>query len=253
MDVLMIICLLFVFGASMGWLLELFFRRIFTSHKWINPGFLVGPCLPLYGFGVSVLFLISYICRFDEWFEIPSYINTIITILLMSVMMTVIEYIAGIIFIKGMGIKLWDYSNRWGNIQGIVCPLFSLFWSFAALGFYFLLRPVCESLINWFSENAYQNIWLPFMLGAYYGVLFVDLAYSFKVTSKIKQFARDNKFVVKYEQFKQEVRDYQIKAKEKISYLFPFKTALNIKEILYSYMQQVKEKIGKSEDKEDKK
>ena len=248
----MIICLLFVFGASMGWLLELFFRRIFTSHKWLNPGFLVGPCLPLYGFGVSVLFLISYICRFDEWFDIPSYVNVIITIVLMSVMMTVIEYIGGIIFIKGMGIKLWDYSNRWGNIQGIICPLFSLFWSFAAIGFYFLLRPICESLINWFAENAYQNIWLPFMLGAYYGVLFVDLAYSFKVTSKIKQFARDNKFVVKYEQFKQELREYQIKAKEKISYLFPFKTALNIKEILYSYMQHVKERIGKANDKEDK-
>ena len=248
----MIICLLFVFGASMGWLLELFFRRIFTSHKWLNPGFLVGPCLPLYGFGVSVLFLISYICRFDEWFDIPSYVNVIITIVLMSVMMTVIEYIAGIIFIKGMGIKLWDYSNRWGNIQGIICPLFSLFWSFAAIGFYFLLRPICESLINWFAENAYQNIWLPFMLGAYYGVLFVDLAYSFKVTSKIKQFARDNKFVVKYEQFKQELREYQVKAKEKISYLFPFKTALNIKEILYSYMQHVKERIGKANDKEDK-
>ena len=248
----MIICLLFVFGASMGWLLELFFRRIFTSHKWLNPGFLVGPCLPLYGFGVSVLFLISYICRFDEWFDIPSYVNVIITIVLMSVMMTVIEYIAGIIFIKGMGIKLWDYSNRWGNIQGIICPLFSLFWTFAAIGFYFLLRPICESLINWFAENAYQNIWLPFMLGAYYGVLFVDLAYSFKVTSKIKQFARDNKFVVKYEQFKQELREYQVKAKEKISYLFPFKTALNIKEILYSYMQHVKERIGKANDKEDK-
>ena len=248
----MIICLLFVFGASMGWLLELFFRRIFTSHKWLNPGFLVGPCLPLYGFGVSVLFLISYICRFDEWFDIPSYVNVIITIVLMSVMMTVIEYIGGIIFIKGMGIKLWDYSNRWGNIQGIICPLFSLFWSFAAIGFYFLLRPICESLINWFAENAYQNIWLPFMLGAYYGVLFVDLAYSFKVTSKIKQFARDNKFVVKYEQFKQELREYQVKAKEKISYLFPFKTALNIKEILYSYMQHVKERIGKANDKEDK-
>ena len=250
MNVLMIMCLLFSFGSTFGWVLELFYRRIFSTHKWINPGFLVGPCLPLYGFGVSLLFLISYICKFDEWFGIPTYLNVVITILIMSVAMTVIEYIAGIVFIKGMGIKLWDYSNRWGNIQGIICPLFSLFWSIAAAGFYFLLRPICENLIDWFKENAYQNIWLPFMLGAFYGVLFVDLCYSFKVTSKIKEFARDNKFVVKYEQFKQEVREYQIKAKEKISYLFPFKTALNIKDILNNYMQKVKEKIGKNDNKE---
>ena len=241
----MIACLLFSFGSFFGWFLELFYRRIFSSKRWINPGFLVGPCLPLYGFGVTILFLISYFLKFDEWFNIPPYLNVIIVIAIMSITMTLIEYMAGIIFIKGMGIKLWDYSDRWGNIQGIICPLFSLLWTIAAASFYFLLRPVCENLINWFGLNAYENIWLPFFLGSFYGVLFVDLCYSFKITHRIKEFAKENNIVVKFEQFKLEIREYQEKAKEKISYLFPLKTNINIKEILSKYMQKVKDKFSK--------
>jgi len=34
-----------------GWVLELLFRRFFSGtnpeHRWINPGFCVGPYLPL--------------------------------------------------------------------------------------------------------------------------------------------------------------------------------------------------------------
>ncbi len=105
---------LFFAGSMLGWCTEVVFRRLFTAKKWINPGFLTGPYLPLYGFGLVGLFGIS---------QIP--INTgsifwdkIIIILIMGVVMTLIEYIAGLIFIKGMKIKLWDYSNRRGNIQG---------------------------------------------------------------------------------------------------------------------------------------
>lgn len=49
-------------------------------------------------------------------------------VLLLFVALTLLEYITGLIFVKGMKIRLWDYSRRWGNIQGIICPLFSLLW-----------------------------------------------------------------------------------------------------------------------------
>ena len=250
MSLLMIVCLLFAFGSFGGWILELFYRRIFSSHKWINPGFLVGPCLPLYGWGITILFVLSYVLKFDEWLGISSVLNDVLIIVIMSIMMTVIEYIAGIIFIKGMGIKLWDYSNRPGNIQGIICPLFSLFWAIAAGIFYFVIRPICADLIDWYSLNAHQNIWLPFLLGMFYGVLAVDLGYSFKITSKIREFAKENKFVVKYEQFKQYIREQEEKAKAKISYVFPLKSNISIKENLSKYMEHIKSRFNNKDDKE---
>lgn len=52
-QVFLIVLYLFFFGGVGGWVLELFFRRFFSGanpeRKWLNPGFLFGPCLPLYG------------------------------------------------------------------------------------------------------------------------------------------------------------------------------------------------------------
>ena len=38
---------IFYIGSTCGWILELFFRRI-VHGKWVNPGFLIGPYLPIY-------------------------------------------------------------------------------------------------------------------------------------------------------------------------------------------------------------
>ena len=43
----------------------------------------------------------------------------------MAVGMTLIEYVAGVFCLKFLKVRLWDYSNLWGNVQGIICPLFS--------------------------------------------------------------------------------------------------------------------------------
>ena len=57
MNFFLILAFLFFVGSSIGWVIELFFRRFFSAKKWINPGFLVGPYLPIYGFGVVVVVL----------------------------------------------------------------------------------------------------------------------------------------------------------------------------------------------------
>jgi uncharacterized membrane protein len=240
----MIICLLFAFGATFGWVLELLFRRFYSSHKWINPGFLVGPYLPLYGFGVAILFILSYYIKFDEWFGISPFYNIAITLVIMAIMMTVIEYIAGIIFIKGMGIKLWDYSGQWGNFQGIICPLFSFFWAIIAVIFYFFLKPVCLNIIEWFTVNAYKNIWLPFLLGMFYGVVIVDFCYSIKITKIIRKFAKENKVIIKLETFKEQIRDFQEKTRSKINFIFPLKTKIDVVEHLTRYIDTIKDKIS---------
>ena len=69
----------------------------------------------------------------------------------MAIAMTVVEYIAGRIFIIGMNIKLWDYSDEWGNIQGIICPLFSFFWGVIAALYYFFLHPHILNAVYWLA------------------------------------------------------------------------------------------------------
>jgi len=248
----MTVSLLFALGSSLGWILELIYRRFFSTHKWINPGFLVGPYLPLYGFGISALFVLSYNIRFDSWFGVSKTTNTVLTLIIMALSMTLMEYIAGIIFIKGLGIKLWDYSDDWGNIQGIICPLYSFFWAVLAVVFYFFINPVCKSIVTWFSENSHDNTWLPFVLGMFYGVLFVDLCYSFKIASKISKFAKENKIIIKLEALREDIREFQKKAKAKISFVFPFKPQFELKGHLNRYLEKVKEKLSSDESKKNK-
>lgn len=41
---------------------------------------------------------------------------------------TIFEFISGIILNIILGLNIWSYEGRWGNILGQVCPLFMLFW-----------------------------------------------------------------------------------------------------------------------------
>ena len=136
MKYLVIISTLFVIGSLLGWCIELFFRRYVSQKKWMNPGFLTGPYLPIYGFGVILLYGLSNIpIGIDN-----SFVEVLIRIIIIGVGMTLDEFIAGLIFIKGCKIKLWDYSNRKGNIMGIICPSFSLIWLVVGSLYYFLLN-----------------------------------------------------------------------------------------------------------------
>lgn len=62
MNLFLSLAYLFFIGSVLGWILELFFRKYFSGsnpeHKWINPGFCTGPYVPLYGFGLCILYLL---------------------------------------------------------------------------------------------------------------------------------------------------------------------------------------------------
>lgn len=197
MSYLVIISTLFVIGSLGGWVIELFFRRFVSQKKWMNPGFLTGPYLPIYGFGVLVLYAVSNIPL-----GIDSRIwDVVIRIIIIGVGMSLIEFIAGLIFIKGLGIKLWDYSNRKGNIMGIICPSFSLIWLVVGSLYYFFLNPVLVQGVTWIAENLIYT----YFIGAVIGAMIVDFAYSIHLATKLKVF---NEYrALRFEEFKIKIKN----------------------------------------------
>lgn len=181
MKYIVIASTLFVIGSLIGWVGELFFRRFVSQKKWMNPGFLTGPYLPIYGFGVVCLYAVSNISFGIE----AEWLDVIIHILLIGVLMTVVEFIAGLIFIKGLKVNLWDYSNRKGNIMGIICPLFSLIWLAVGSLYFFFVNPFFVSAINWISENLIYT----YFIGGVIGAMLVDTAYSIHLGVRVKQFS----------------------------------------------------------------
>lgn len=197
MKYLVIISTLFVIGSLTGWIIELFFRRFVSQKKWMNPGFLTGPYLPIYGFGVLVLYAVS---------NIPLGITNqiadiIVRILIIGVGMAVVEFIAGLIFIKGLKVKLWDYSDRKGNIMGIICPSFSLIWLVVGSLYYFLLNPFLVEGISWISENLIYTYFVGMVMGA----MAVDFAYSIHLATKLKEYKEIAN--LRFEDFKKELKN----------------------------------------------
>lgn len=245
--ILLVLAFLFFVGSMMGWCLELFYRRFFSNNnperKWINPGFLVGPYLPLYGFGLCALYLMSYIPYIGlNSLEGLTWSKTVIVIASMAVMMTLIEYLAGLIFIKRMHVKLWDYSKEWGNIQGIICPKFSLYWTILSALYYFFVQPHVEHMVSWY----FNNIAFTFVVGLFFGVFIVDFGYSIHVLSILRKFAEESEIIIRYEELKAHIRHATDEAKEKAHFVFAFKSGSPIREHLESYKEKLLKNVAET-------
>ena len=212
---------LFIFGSMLGWVLEVFFRRI-TVKKWVNPGFMKGPWLPLYGFGVIAMYSMCHLCvalfpdtmhfynplgnLFERNYTSGAVVSDLFPISLMWASMVLLEFVAGIIFIKGFHVKLWDYSNIKGNIMGIICPLFNLIWLMIAIIFYYGINPflyvVNTHVYNFMFNNAsgeVANFVFLFIIGILYGFMIYDFVTSVGLFNAVSKFARESGIVDRYE------------------------------------------------------
>lgn len=210
----------FVFGF-LGWVLELIYRRLVSQHKWMNPGFLTGPFLPLYGFGMIGLYGFTLLLN---KINIDSVIlKSIIIIFILSVVVITIEFITGLIFIRCLHIKLWDYSDRKGNILGVICPLYSLFWVIISAIYYLFAHNFIANLVDNISNNYYIYL----AVGIALGIIICDFSYSFHIATRISKFAKDAKITVGFEKFKAIINKNMAKLKEKIFSLTIFKNDKN--------------------------
>ena len=221
-------------GGSCGWAIELFFRR-FVHKKWVNPGFLVGPCLPLYGTGVVFLYII---CSIDYSFIANEVWRAVFVIALITVVMTLVEYVTGLIFIVGLKVKLWDYSKRPGNIQGIICPLFTFFWGVIGAAYCLFVHPLLMKAVAWINLNEIYS----FFIGMYYGILVIDIFYSFNVVNKIRAWAKEKNVTVKLEEFRLSVKLKAEQIKQKTNFLLSFKTKNSLNEELDEYNNRENER-----------
>ncbi|MBQ8410093.1 MAG: putative ABC transporter permease [Clostridia bacterium] len=241
MSLILKLAFLFCIGCSAGWGLELIFRRFFSKNnperKWINPGFLTGPWLPLYGFGLCMLYLLAGL---ERYFTIHGWFAKIVLFLIMAICMTAIEYVAGIVSIKILKVHLWDYSAEWGNINGIICPRFSLFWAILGAVYYFLIHPNILFLLDWLAAN----LTFSFVIGFYLGIFSIDVVCSCNVLAKIRSFAEDNKIVVKYDRLQQVIASTMELRKQRRRFFFSLYNDRLISEHLREYLSWLKTNVN---------
>lgn len=68
----------------------------------------------------------------------------VLQMLIASLEITLIEFIAGVILNICLGLDMWDYSNMPGNVLGQICPQFMILWFFlSAVGI------ILDDVVRW--------------------------------------------------------------------------------------------------------
>ena len=246
MNYVLAVLTLFAGGSVFGWFIELFFRRYLDpverlKKKFSNPGFLVGPCLPIYGTGLILLYGLAHI-RIPALETAHPLMNKLLVFLIMAATMTFIEFVTGMIFIVHMHLQLWDYSPYWGNIKGVICPLFSMLWYALAAFYYLIMHPRIEAGLLWLADNLAFS----FFVGLFYGVFILDVVYSFNVVVRIKKLAEEYHVIVRYRALKSKIQDLGEDAKDRsLTFIFTRVTPSALKSMFVDYRENfsVKKKV----------
>ena len=224
MTIFLVLSFLFFAGSLIGWGLEVFWRKFFSKnnpeHRWLNPGFLHGPYLPLYGLSLCILFLLSFInvsCIQHTWLQ------KCMLFAIMALCITAVEFIAGIIFIKGMRIKLWDYSKNRFNIMGIICLQYSFYWMLLSGLYYFLIHPKILEWLYWFTNH----LAFCYVVGYFFGIFSIDVCYTFHISARIKAYAQEKHIEVRYENLKLAIQRKNEELREKRHFFFALKSNHN--------------------------
>ena len=126
----------FVIYSVAGWLIESIYRSIYDK-KIINSGFLHAPCCPIYGFGAIIMLLL-----------LKNVKNPALLFIMGFTILSVWEYIVGVILEKIFHTKYWDYSNYKLNINGRVCLINSIYWGILTLIFMHIIHPFVSSIVH---------------------------------------------------------------------------------------------------------
>lgn len=236
MSIFLTLAYLFFIGSVLGWVLELLYRNLTQrGKKWVNPGFCTGPYLPIYGFGLCVLYLLASLEQYR--FLENAAANKLLLFLFMALCMTLIEYVAGVFCLKSLKVRLWDYSNMRGNIQGIICPQFSAAWAVLGAMYYFLIHPHILEGLDWLS----RNLAFSFFIGMFFGVFLLDVAHSGNLVVRLKRFAEENRVVLKYEEIKDYIRSAHEEAAEKYHFFSPFRSPHPLREHLKDMLKELEQ------------
>lgn len=130
-------CLLFFVLAFIGWSWEVLLHLV-TEHAFVNRGVYKGPYLPIYGAGgLFICFL------FGRWKKKP-----FVVFFCSFVLCTVLEYLTSYFLEEKWGIRWWDYSGHFLNINGRVCLLGSVCFGIGGTLLVCLFFPVYERWIE---------------------------------------------------------------------------------------------------------
>ena len=160
-----------------GWIWESTYRS-FRLGRLVNSGFLVGPYIPIYGFGgLFYILLLHFTTRPLELFFLG------------AVIACILEYATSYAMEKVFHARWWDYSEDFGNINGRITLKAAFVFGLAAVA-----TPFFQTYIGGLGAaisspwlEIFDIVILAIMLGDYYTTI-RDLA---KLNKTLKKYQKE--------------------------------------------------------------
>lgn len=161
--------ILFIFYSFIGWFYESAIFSVVKHHKFIDRGYLIGPCCPIYGIGAVInLFILKDIT------------NAALIFIISMVTACILEYFTSYAMERLFDARWWDYSEYPFNLDGRICLYGCLSFGVGNVILIKFVNPLVVTLIDTFSLN-YINLISLFLLF----IIFIDTTFS---TIRLKKF-----------------------------------------------------------------
>ena len=136
----------------------------------MKRGFLYGPICPIYGFGAVILIFINdLISKKSD--------SIIIKAIAMTIIFTIFEYVVSFVFEMIFGIRWWDYTNEFLNLNGRICLMFSLLWGIGTIIFIKIFYTPLQKMIKQIRKKV-PNYYITIILGILIVGTLVDFIFS---------------------------------------------------------------------------
>lgn len=129
----------FIIYSVIGFFLETTLALLAYGKIESRQGFLYGPVCPIYGVGAVIMIL-----------ALKKFNKNNITIFLGGMLVgSIVEYLISLFGDYVLNVRWWDYSERFLNINGRICLLYSICWGIIGVYLTKKLNVYVDKCIDW--------------------------------------------------------------------------------------------------------
>ena len=135
--------------SLIGFIIESTVYKITKSKR--HSGIFYSPLTYVYGFGIiSLILLKKYLL---DKININNYLKILLTFILSTILLTLIEYLGGTILNLVFNIDMWDYTKKTYNLGKYICLDLALTWGFLGTIYIYYLKPGLDKVIELIPKN----------------------------------------------------------------------------------------------------
>lgn len=153
----------FIIYSMIGFMLETSLALLAYGKIESRQGFMYGPVCPIYGVGAVIMIL-----------ALKKFNKNDVTLFLGGVLVgSIVEYTISLFGDIVLNVRWWDYSDRFLNINGRICLLYSICWGLIGVYLTKNLNVYVDKFIEWIKKRINITI-LRFIIILVTIFLFID-------------------------------------------------------------------------------